>query len=283
MNAIHIASSAPALASGKSVIAAEDFDLYSTALSALCWRKFNGEITLCCDSRYAEYYQRSGFSDIWNEIRICVADDLEGIDPLMFWAGGKLLALREMSAPVVMLDTDFIVWKTLQFGNELIAAHREEISDGIYPPLGFFRVGEHIIPDFGEEVLPLNTAFLYVPDNDFKEFYTGQAIAFMKSAEKCGDRLKYMVFAEQRLAAMCADYTGTPVKTLLDKDKLFYPQSDFTHLWGAKQAMRDHPELRGEFLNKCKRRLLSEFPEYAYIAEIIEELNGNDHTSNHRK
>lgn len=274
MNAIHIASSAPAFAKGKKKLAVEDFDLYCTALSALCWRKFNGEITLCCDSRYAEYYRKIGFSDVWNGINVCVADDLEGIDPLMFWAGGKLLALRDTAAPVVMLDTDFIVWKKLDFGDEIIAAHRENISDGIYPPLDFFRAGNHIIPDFSEEVLPLNTAFLYVPDNDFKEFYTGQAIAFMKSAVKCGDYLKYMVFAEQRLVAMCADYTGTPVRTLLDKDNLFYPQSDFTHLWGAKQAMRDHPELRGEFLWKCRKRLLAEFPEYAYIAEKIDALNG---------
>lgn len=272
MNAIHIASSAPAFAKGKTELAAEDFDLYCTALSALCWRKFNGEITLCCDSRYAEYYRSIGFSDIWNDIKICVADDLEGIDPLMFWAGGKLLALREVSAPVVMLDADFIVWKKLEFGNEIIAAHREEISDGIYPPLGFFNVGQHVIPDFREDVLPLNTAFLYVPDNDFKEFYTSQAISFMKSAAKCGDYLKYMVFAEQRLAAMCADYTGTPVKTLLDKDSLFFPQGSFTHLWGAKQAMRDNPELRADFLSRCRSRLLSEFPDRAYIAEIIDGL-----------
>lgn len=244
------------------------------ALSALCWRKLNGNITLCCDSRSAEYYKSIGITDIWNDIKICVADDLEGIDPLMFWAGGKLLALREVKAPVVMIDTDFIVWKTLEFGDELIAAHREDISDGIYPPLDYFRAGDHILPDFSEEVLPLNTAFLYVPDNDFKEFYTCQAISFMKSAVRCDDYLKYMVFAEQRLAAMCADYTGTPVRTLLDKDNLFYPQSDLTHLWGAKQAMRDHPELRGEFLRKCKKRLLSEFPEYAYIAEIIDGSNG---------
>lgn len=273
MNAIHIASSAPASAKGKTAIRVEDFDLYCTALSALCWRKLGGEITLCCDSRYAEYYKSIGFSDIWNGINVCVADDLEGIDPLMFWAGGKLLALREVGAPVVMLDTDFIVWRMPEFGKELIAAHREEISDGIYPPLGFFNVGSHIIPDFSEDVLPLNTAFLYIPDNDFKEFYTGQAISFMKSAVKRDDYLKYMVFAEQRLAAMCADYTGTPVKTLLDKDDLFYPQSDFTHLWGAKQAMRDHPVLRGDFLRRCRKRLLSEFPDYAYAAEIIDGLS----------
>ncbi|MGN1110222.1 MAG: hypothetical protein ACI4QY_01115, partial [Oscillospiraceae bacterium] len=154
--------------------------------------------------------------------------------------------------------------------NCVIAAHRENISDDIYPPLSFFRTRGHIIPEFSEEVLPLNTAFLYVPDNDFKEFYTSQAISFMKSAVDCDDYLKYMVFAEQRLVAMCADYTDTPVKTLLDKDRLFFPQDDFTHLWGAKQAMRDNRELQDDFLAKCRARLLAEFPEITDIVEIID-------------
>lgn len=272
MNAIHIASFAPAAAKGKSEPAAEDFDLYCTALSALQWRKNGGRITLCCDSKYAEYYGRIGFSDIWDGINVCIADDLEGIDPLMFWAGAKLLALREVSAPVVMIDTDFIAWNNPVFGSEIIAAHREDISDGIYPPLSFFQTRGHILPNFSEEVLPLNTAFLYLPDNDFKEFYTSQAIAFMKSAIKCGDCLKYMVFAEQRLIAMCADYTETPVKTLLDKDTLFRPQSDFTHLWGAKQAMRDHPELRTDLISKFKAKIRREFPKYAHIIDIINAL-----------
>lgn len=273
MKAIHIASFAPAAAKGKRSAAAEDFNLYCTAFSALQWRKNGGEITMCCDSAFAEYYDKIGFSGVWNKIDACVPDDLEGIDPLMFWAGAKLLALRKTAAPVVMLDTDFIAWNNPEFGNELIAAHREELSDGIYPPLSFFQTRGHILPDFSESVLPLNTAFLYVPDNDFKEFYTSQSIAFMKSAVRCGDYLKYMVFAEQRIAAMCAEYTGTPVKTLLDKDVLFRPQSDFTHLWGAKQAMRDSPELRADFLNKCRARLLSDFPEYAYIADIIDAIS----------
>lgn len=273
MDSIHIASFAPAMAKGKREVSAEDFDLYCTALSALAWRKSNGKITLCCDNHFAEYYRKIGFDGIWDNINVCVADDLDGINPLMFWAGGKLLALSKVSAPVVMIDTDFIVWKKQEFGDELIAAHRENISDNIYPPLSFFRTRKHIIPDFSEEVLPLNTAFLYIPDEDFRRFYTSQAIAFMKSAVPCGDFLKYMVFAEQRLVAMCADYTGTRVRTLLDKDRLFYPQSDYTHLWGAKQAMRDNPELRGDFIKRCRARLLSEFPDYAYIADIIENLS----------
>ena len=91
----------------------------------------------------------------------------------------------------------------------------------------------------------------------------------MKSSERGGDFLKYMVFAEQRLAAMCADYTSTPVKTLLDKDVLFRPQGDFTHLWGEKQAMRDNPVWRRDFVAKCRARLISEFSEYSYIVDKI--------------
>ncbi len=270
MKAIHIASFAPAAAKGKTSVAAEDFDLYCTAFSALQWRKNGGEITMCCDGAFADFYRRIGFAGVWNSLEQCVPDDLDGINPLMFWAGAKLLALKQQTAPVVMIDTDFIAWKNPEFGEALIAAHREEISDGIYPPLDFFKTNGHILPDFSESVLPLNTAFLYIPDEDFKEFYTSQAIAFMKSAARCDDYLKYMVFAEQRICAMCAEYTGTPVKTLLDKDVLFRPQSDFTHLWGAKQAMRDNPELRADFINRCKARMLADFPEYAYLIEIIE-------------
>lgn len=273
MNAVHIASFAPAAAKGKKTPSVEAFDLYCTALSALQWRKNGGEIALCCDTKYADYYKKTGLGNIWNEIRICIADDLEGIDPIMFWAGAKLLALRETDAPIVMIDTDFIAWKNPEFGNEIIAAHREDISDGIYPPLSFFKTKSHILPDFSESVLPLNTAFLYIPDNDFKEFYTSQAISFMKSAESCGETLRYMVFAEQRIVAMCAEYTQTPVRTLLDKNTLFRPQSDFTHLWGAKQAMRDNPNLQADFLAKCRQRLISDFPDYAYLVEIIESLS----------
>lgn len=270
MNAIHIISTAPFFAKKSGAFFQEDFDLYCTVLSALSWRKHNGDISLYTDTAGAEYYKKIGLCDIWNEVRICIPDDLEGIDPQMFWAGGKLFALREAEAPCAMIDTDLIIWNTLPLGKDLVAAHREEIYPDIYPPVSYFRLKEHVLPPFDESVLPLNTAFLYLPDNDFKEFYTSQAIAFMKSAVSCDDRLCYMVFAEQRMAAMCAEYTGTPVKTLLDKDHIFFPQDDVTHLWGAKQVMRDKPHLRGDFCRKAAQRIISEFPDYAYTVDAIE-------------
>ncbi len=272
MNAIHIISTAPFFAKKSGAFSVEDFDLYCTVLSALNWRRHNGRISLFTDTAGAEYCRRIGLETIWNDIRVCIPDDLEGINPQMFWAGGKLFALREAQAPCAMIDTDFIVWKPLALGREIVAAHREELYPDIYPPLEYFRLNNHVLPPFSRGVLPLNTAFLYLPSDDFREFYVSQAIAFMKSAVSCDDRLCYMVFAEQRMAAMCAEYTGTPVRTLLDKDNLFFPQDSFTHLWGAKQAMRDNPELREEFCEKSAQRIRTDFPEFAFTVDIIKSL-----------
>ncbi len=269
MNAIHIISTAPFFAKKSGAFSVEDFDLYCTVLSVLNWRRHNGKIALYTDTRGAEYYKKIGLCDIWDEVRVCIPDDMEGVNPQMFWAGGKLFALREAAAPCVMIDTDFIVWKKLDFSSEIIAAHREELFPDIYPPLQYFRLNNHILLDFNESVLPLNTAFLYLPDDSFRQFYVSQAIAFMKSAVSCADRLCYMVFAEQRMAAMCAEYTGTAVKTLLDKDNLFFPQDSFTHLWGAKQAMRDDPTQRTIFCKNCADRIRKDFPEYSYTIDII--------------
>lgn len=269
MDAFHIISTAPYFAKNSGAFALEDFDLYCAVISALTWRRDGSRIFLCCDRIGGDYIRNAGLSEVWDDIRECVPEDLDGIDPEMFWAAGKILAMRSMKAPCVMIDTDFIVWNKPQFGKEIIAAHREEIKPDIYPPAEYFSAKGHIVPDFNWEVLPLNTAFFYVPDEDYKEFYTSQAIAFMKSAERCGERLKYMVFAEQRMAAMCAEYTGTGVRTLMDKDFLFFPQDSFTHLWGAKQVMRDHAELREQFISRCEQRIKRDFPEWAWTIDAV--------------
>jgi hypothetical protein len=258
---------------------AEKFDLYNTVLSALVWRKYNGEIDLICDKASEEFYRRFG---VWNEIKPIIADDLEGINPAMFWAAGKLLALREISAPVVMLDKDFIVWKKLSFRGSIIAAHREDLNPDVYPEISYFKMKEdyRFNPAFDytqkpagkPQVLPLNTAFLYLPDESFKQFYVNMAVEFMKSAQNTDDNLRYMVYAEQRLLALCASYLKQPVEILLDKSKIFEYQEDYTHLWGAKQQMRENPEQEREFNARCAARIKRDFPDFEYVIEEIERI-----------
>ncbi|MCL2696768.1 MAG: hypothetical protein FWE74_01650 [Oscillospiraceae bacterium] len=250
---------------------AEKFDLYSTVLSALTWRKYNGEIVHICDKQSAQFYEEF---DVWDSVKPIIPDDLEGINPTMFWAAGKLLALRETDSPVVMLDKDFIVWKKLELGDSVVAAHREDLNPGVYPDVSYFQMqtGYRFNPYFNYTALPLNTAFLYLPDEDFKQFYVNMAIEFMKSAHDCSDYLRYMVYAEQRLLALCADFLKHPVETLLDKDRLFEPQADYTHLWGEKQKMRDNPDAEREFNTRCRARIMRDFPGYEHIISIIERI-----------
>jgi hypothetical protein len=275
--AIHIQSTAPARAKGLT-FAPDRYDLYTAALSALAWRKMNGSIRLVADRTAAEFYGLHGLDKLWNGIDVTIPEDMGGINPITYWAGGKLLALSMQTAPVAMIDTDFIVWERLDFGQDVICAHREDITEDIYPDPGSFFMRQDYVwhPLFDYSVLPCNTAFLYLPDDEILKLYTGMALDFMYSSYQTEDVLCHMVFAEQRLLGMCAAMLGRNVNTLLDKDRLFQRQEGFTHLWGAKQVLRADPAQNELFCSQCRQRILSDFGEYAYVIDRIENLHQNE-------
>lgn len=273
MKAIHVLSTAPFYEKNPGGDFKTDrFELYNTVISALQWRKNNGEIYLATDNKGAEYIESLGLEGVWNGILRVIDDKCEGINQRMFWASGKLLALREIEAPVAIIDMDFIVWNKLSFGDKIICAHRENLMPHVYPPKEHFIMNNYPYPQgLDWSVLPCNTAFCYFPDESFKQYYVSQSIAFMKSAVPCDDYLCYMVFAEQRLLGMLAAATETGVETLLDKDRLFVPQDNFTHLWGAKQKMRDDIKLCEDFCQQCRLRIKKDFPDFAYTIDCIEQ------------
>lgn len=281
MDAIHVNATMPFFSKRNGISSAEysieRFSLYSSVLSALEWRKRNGRIFLCTDPVGAAYVRRLGIERVWDEVREVIPPDQEGIDPTVFWAAGKLLAMRETAGDYALLDEDFIVWKTLSLPkNAVTAAHREDLNPAIYPDPTRFGADFPLLDRLDFSVLPCNTAFLYIPDESFRRFYVSQSIAFMKSMPKSGDPLCPMVFAEQRLLSMLCAFTETPIETLLDQDRLFVAQDDYTHLWGAKQAMRDDPARREGFLTRCRKRIGSDFPEYRDVMDRIEAGTPNE-------
>ena len=284
MNGIHVNSSAPFFARHPGQeYCIESFSLYCEVISALEWRKKNGDIFMIADSKAAGFYRKNGLSEVWNGISELIPDDLEGIDPLMFWAGGKLIALRDIPEKAALVDEDLIIWKTLELSEKAVTcAHREYLSPDIYPdPRVFGKPGKILVNKLDTSVLPCNTAFLYIPDDSFRIFYANQSLSFMKtcSAEKCDDRLCRMVFAEQRLLGMLCEHAGIALDTLMDMNKLCISQDDYTHMWGAKQAMRDDGIQRELFLERCRNRIRSDFPGYEYIIGAIDECtqkNKND-------
>lgn len=273
MRAIHIISTAPYFAKNKEKsFALDKFELYSAALSALSWRSFGDKIELVTDSEGEKYIRSLGIEGLWNGIKPIISNDLEGINPKMFWAAGKIFALREIPAPVVMIDTDFIVWKKPDLPqNRIVAVHRENITPSVYPSFDYFRFKIPFnMKKMNPSVLPMNTAFLYLPEEDFKQYYVNRSIAFMKSAADCEDYLCYMVFAEQRLLSVCAEEKKIGSQVLMDKESLFFPQSQYSHLWGAKQVMRDNVDAMHDFCRRARERIRTDFSPYEYVIGLIE-------------
>jgi len=269
MRVMYSLSAYPHLFKTRSDYRMEKCELWTAAISSLVRRR-DGDVTVInCDRHAAAYLNKIGLAGLWNEVNVAIPDSFEGIDPNMFWAAGKLFALRAETAPLLMMDTDFIAWKLPHLGGSIIAAHEEDLSPNVYPPIDYFRMKADYKFNSGYDynVKPLNTAFLYLPNESFKQYYVSCAIEFMKSAEHANDNLCYMVYAEQRVLALCAEYKRQSVNTLFKQGE---PQNAYTHLWGAKRVMREVPAEYARFRDKCAARISRDFPDYRYIIDIID-------------
>lgn len=254
-----------------------DFDLLTTVLSALVWRRENGSIRMITDNTGAQYYRSLGLTDLWDGGIFTYLNDIPStIDPCTFWAAGKLYALAATPAPCVMLDTDFIVWHSLSehWHRPLAVIHREALNPAIYPaPSAFVLAPSYHFPtNWNWHEPACNTALTYFGNDTLRKTYVGQAMDFMQAA-RGRDGLIYMVFAEQRLLAMCAQACGVPIHAFSTEQDLFQGnQRDFTHIWGFKQAMQEQPVLHELFCQKCAARIRKDFPIYANICQTIPQL-----------
>ncbi|MCL1881146.1 MAG: hypothetical protein FWF76_03115 [Oscillospiraceae bacterium] len=279
LNVIYSLSTAPFFAKKMNTqFEVDKFELYTAALSSLTRQK-EGNITIMhCDKHAYDYIKQKGLLNLWSEVRITLPDNFYDeksqtkIDARMFWAAGKLFALRATQSPVLMLDTDFIAWKLPKLSNKIIAAHHEDLSPNVYPPISHFEMNEEytFAEELDYEIKPLNTAFLYLPCEEFKQFYIEHSLEFMRNSKSCDDYLTYMVYAEQRLLPMLAKLKGAETETLLNFPNLNENNEHYTHIWGAKQVMRDNPKELERFLAKCRKRIRHDFPECEWIISKIE-------------
>lgn len=273
MNALHVNWTAPFFKRrGKNEkYFIEDFELLTTMLSALKWREKNGTITLCADGAALGYYNSLGLLELYDGVEELVVDG--GIDPEMFWAAGKLFALKKFGGPAALIDTDFIVWEEILFDKlgECTVIHFEELYPDVYPPAEFFKLKDgYEWQPFDWSLKACNTAFAVIKSPELIKYYTDTAIDFMKNAEDCGDALRYMVFAEQRLINMCAARLGIEVRAFSQLERLFeHGEGCFTHTWGMKQQMRDTKWLRRDFCLRCADRIKRDFPRFGETAEKI--------------
>ena len=255
--------------------AMQDYELACLLLSVASYERYNGRTRLYADKRAGAFFMERGLEEVFSR-GICEFTVPDDIDPKVFWAGGKLYALRLEEMPSVMVDTDLIIWKSLgrQLKDKSVAViHREELNPAIYPDPGSFRMKQgYAFPgswDFN--IRPANTAMLYIKDNDFRDCYVEEAVRFMRSIEHTEDNLCPMVFAEQRILPMCAAQRGLSIYSFCDRLEGLREQDMFTHLWGHKNVFKFNMDERRSFIRRCLLRLERDFPQmYKKAAEVAE-------------
>ncbi len=264
-----------------SIIAGKDFDMneaeiLTMIISALMWQKHNGTIKLYTDKVGYEFIKKHDLQKVWNggiDTEI-LENNSYPIDPETFWAAGKLIALEAETCPCVMLDTDLIVLKSLHEileKSDITALHSESIEPGVYlNPSLLKKPASFEFPAFYNwNALPSNTAFLYIKDKSFKNFYLEESKRFMfHNTKKPAEMVSQMVFAEQRLLSICAAHVNLPISHLLS-DPFSLSNDSIVHLWGFKKKLRKNKNFQTILITKLIESFGEKLPEYDYLFQKL--------------
>ena len=237
-----------------------EHEQWMARLSALLWKRLNGPIHLMTDRVGAAYMRSIGMDQVYDEI----IDDLHdsyGLNQEKYWASGKLLALSRLKAPCMIMDMDLAVWQPLALqGLPLAAAHIEHLNERFYPdPRTFFEMSpRYAFPeDWNYAAEPLNTAVMYIGNEELRQMYLKESFRFMQFERDTPDNgSNCMIFAEQRILAMCAARMGIQPTVLLDYDRLGDPQPLITHTWSGKHVMNSVSKLADAFSACCRERCM---------------------------
>lgn len=263
ISAFHVLWTKPVAINGK-CFSMNDAEILTMMVSALMWQKHNGSIKLYTDNAGYAFIRSMELSALWDggiDTELLENNDYP-IDPEIFWAAGKLIALEAQACPCVMLDTDLIVTQSILHLLEptaITALHSEALNPEVYlSPLLLKKPLEfHFPKDYNWNVLPSNTAFLYINNESFRNFYMNESKRFMfQNMEKPTEMVSQMVFAEQRLLSICADRQQLPISHLL-ADPFSLSNSSVIHLWGFKNLLRQNKNVQAIYL----KQLIEKFGE----------------------
>lgn len=267
MEAFHSFWSAPNRCRNQGEILFPDYEQLTAILSALEWRRHSGKIRMITDRAGAACFREKNLTVFWNETEEALDSLDEVVDPFAFWAAGKLAALKTMTTPCVMLDTDLILWESVEqkLTADVVAAHAEALNPRTYPERSAFRMknGYRFPENWDFRIRPANTAFLYIKNAGFRDAYVDAVFQFLENVETDGlTPVQTMCFAEQRILPMCAAAEGQTMAFLMEMEEVFR-QDYTTHTWGFKNVLRQSSRARDGFCIRCVTRITRDFPEEA--------------------
>lgn len=254
--AFHVLWTKPFVAGGKH-FNMNEAEILTMVISALMWQKYNGPIKLYTDKQGYEFILKHGLPGLWNDgiDTEILESNTYPIDPVTFWAAGKLIALEAHAGPCVMLDADLIVVRCIHdlLENAVITALHTELPEPdayLHPSLLKLPRGFKFPGYYNWNIAPSNTGFLYIRDEPFKTFYLNESKKFMfYNSEKPKELVSQMVFAEQRLLSICAYHKGLPVDYLLT-DPFSLSNNNVIHLWGFKRLLQENSNVQAVYIKQ---------------------------------
>ncbi len=277
ISAFHVLWTKPVTINGK-CFSMNDAEILTMVVSALMWQKHNGSIKLYTDNAGYAFIRSVELSALWDggiDTELLENNDYP-IDPEIFWAAAKLIALEAQTSPCVMLDTDLIVTQSIRHLLEptaITALHSEALNPEVYlPPLSLKKpLRFHFSKDYNWNVLPSNTAFLYINNESFRNFYLNESKRFMfHNTETPTEMVSQMVFAEQRLLSICADCQQLSINYLL-ADPFSLANSTVIHLWGFKNLLRRNNNVQAIYSKQLIEKFGEELSSYPFFTTYIGE------------
>lgn len=234
----------------------QDWEILLQILSAEIYKKNYGNIKLICDPEALHLYERLGITDLYDDIEILDETLLEGINPDIYFAAGKLAAQLQVEEEACMfIDLDLIL-KPIERGFNFdypYVFHRELPHSPYYPndpnwnwPLPFL-----------DNVYAANCALVYFPTKELRREYAALALKFMFANNNHGDYDPnvLMVTAEQRLLGIFLRQKGIDPGYFIhdiyipgNTDELIwfsdslgsnikFREPEYVHVWGLKSHL----------------------------------------------
>jgi hypothetical protein len=235
-------------------------------LSALFWKKYNGEVHLYTDREGFNYYQKLGVHKFYDYVNIDLLENYENVNPEVFWAAGKLYIEKVLPCPFVMLDTDLYLEMNLNevnyYATPISSTHLEDTYEPYYPSID--KVLSHTKYNFPEnfkwDKRAFNVSLLYWGDDKIKNDFIDIAFGYMNNSNpqkvNIDEYHSRIIFAEQKLLGEYIFSNNIPFTTLIKEsynprgvekndEQLWYDYGNgenkdkiskkMLHIWGRKK------------------------------------------------
>ena len=241
-------------------------DILLLLCSGFLWKKHHPTHTthLTADKLTLEYLDSFNGLSIFDKVDKIPKN--KHVNKSVFWASSKVEKLRYIKGPSIVMDHDFLVFKSFEkYLNQDPFFCHEENGTGYYDTA--WNPFVQSINDLINRPKPhaINCCFLYLPNSDFANSYSKISIELMERFTKLkAPNSRFLVFAEQLVLKHLLDYHKIEYNTLLNekwnaKGKFYEPsdrgymtfdssQTTYRHYWMDKPFIKQ--SLKGFDFNK---------------------------------